>query len=413
VTTLDDRELLEVFADRPQLLALADAIRETQRRPRRRGRLLPALAAALAAVGALALGVSWPAHGPNSLERALAAVGDGPVVHAVVESASPSDVLVRIATGRERPRAYRAEYWYDAARHELHTRLFADGVQMSEIVETPDRTDSDLGRSPTGGGSAPALDPGLAGFATHYREALASGSATIVDRTTLDLVLQFGLPGGSLEIVTVDAATYEPLTFRYIARARERPSRFLGEPGSPVLASVFTEPRSVSVAPQPVSPEWRVLEIQSLPRDPAFFEAPRLAPPRPTAGSAGLPQRATLDEARRALGGAVYWLGPTFLGSGLDSVELARATAELTDGRELAGAVVRLRYGGVVVSEAVDSAAAYQLGFGDGGPPPPPDGYLEQSAAGTATLERGGVAIQLEAPDEATLLAAARALTRT
>ncbi len=47
----------------------------------------------------------------------------------------------------------------------------------------------------------------------------------------------------------------------------------------------------------------------------------------------------------------------------LTLVELAHDRADLTDdGREIEGVMVRLHYGDVVVSEAVDPAATYQLG---------------------------------------------------
>ena len=104
MTGFADRELVEALADRPDHLALADAVAATQR-PRRRGRRLAVvLPAAIAAVVALALVSPWDRGGPGTLERALAAVGGGPVIHAIVASSVPADVLVEIETGEERPR---------------------------------------------------------------------------------------------------------------------------------------------------------------------------------------------------------------------------------------------------------------------------------------------------------------------
>jgi hypothetical protein len=51
------------------------------------------------------------------------------------------------------------------------------------------------------------------------------------------------------------------------------------------------------------------------------------------------------------------WLGPSF-----DSVELARGVTELSDGRKVAGKVVRIRYGRVVVSTASTRGSAYDTG---------------------------------------------------
>lgn len=409
MTVVSDRELVELLADRPELLAIADAVGATQRRRRRLGRRRAlALPAAVAALLVLVLAAPWQHGGPSTLERALAAVGQGPVIHAVVETSTRGNALIEIASGEKRPRVHRTEYWYDGERKRLHTRLLVDGVQITEIVETPERAYSDLGSYPTGGAFEPSLEPALLGFVTRYRSALAGGRAKVLDETTVNgrpaKRITLRLPHGAREEVMVDAETYKPLRF-FIVAPRVR---------TPQIAPPASLLRS---------PEYRVVTIESLPRDPGFFAPPKLSPPRPTAGSGGSAEDVTLDEASRALGRQPRWLGRAFGGHGLDAVLLRHYRAEWTDGRTGEGVVVELSYGGVTLSQAVDPAAAYQLGFDDGGGPPPPPGFLETTPPGTeittgravgpwsAELRSDGIAMLLEAPSRATLLQAARALT--
>ncbi len=397
MTAVSDPELVEFLGDRPELLAIADAVGTTQRRSRRlRPPLALALPTAVAAVLVLALVSPWQSRGPSALARALAAVGQGPVIHAIVETSSPGNVLIDIASGEERPRIHRTEYWYDGEQKELHTRLLVDGVQITESVETPRHAYSDLGSYTTGGGFEPSLDPALLGFVTQYRPALAGGTAEVLGETTVDgrtaKRIALTLPQGTREEVTVDAETYKPLRFTVSGEHTMR------------------------------SPEYRVVTIESLPRDPQFFAPPKLSPPRPTAGSGGSAEDVTLDGASRALGRQPLWLGQAFAGHELKAVKLRHYRAEWTDGRTGEGVLVELSYGDVMLLQAVDPAAAYQLGFDDGGGPPPPSGFLETTPPGTeittgravgpwsAELRSDGIAIRLEAPGRATLLQAARAL---
>ncbi|HYY64237.1 MAG TPA: hypothetical protein VE688_06470, partial [Gaiellaceae bacterium] len=88
VLPLRDPELLELLADDPELLAFADAVASTRSaapavRPRRRRFAVLAAAALLlgAAVAiAVALTIPW-SHNPSLVDRALAAVGEQPVLH--------------------------------------------------------------------------------------------------------------------------------------------------------------------------------------------------------------------------------------------------------------------------------------------------------------------------------------------
>src|SRR3989442_10787033 len=93
-----------------------DVLERAGRRKRRR--LLPALAAAggLAAAALVAVAL-WPSGGRplTVLERARAAVGDGPVTRLVYRD-ELGETLVNLASGERRPIYGDHEEWFDASR---------------------------------------------------------------------------------------------------------------------------------------------------------------------------------------------------------------------------------------------------------------------------------------------------------
>jgi hypothetical protein len=383
-----DRELVELLADDPELLAIADAVAATQKARRRAPARLLLLAAALAAAGSLALLAPWNERGPTIVDSALAAIGSGPVVHAAVEY-SGDDALVDLSTGKSTPRVHRIEYWFDAERKLLHTRLSTDGVKITEVVEGPDMAYSDLGSWKTNGFS-PQLDPALAGFATGYREALENGSAREVGKTKIGLrpvtLLAFQRGTRAVLTVAVDEETGRPLRFWSTYAGGRR------------------------------SPDFGVVELDTLGRSPALFRHPELAPPRPTAGSGSEGRPITIEHAAAAWGATPLWLGSTFAGRPLDSVELQQVTAELTDGTKVEGSVLRLAYGDLRVGLAHDLAGAYAVGMEDGGDPPPPSGSIAitrdigGSRGWAGEFRSHGLNVSLVAPTSVELIDAARAL---
>ncbi len=384
MNALTDRELLALCADDPRLLAIADAVGETQRPATRlpRGRVLGG-AVALAAAVALALVAPWHERGPSFVDRALAAVGTGPVLHAIVQYSSDRDVVVEIATGAKRQRVHRTEYWYDAERRTLRTRLLTDGVQLTEIVESPQGTWADVGE--LGPGYAADLDPALAGFVDGYRQALSDGSAELVGDATVAgrpaRTIRFDArPSGSVQEVLVDAETYRPLLFRHTYAGGRR------------------------------SPDWHVISIESVPRSRALFARPELSAPRPTQGWGLEGEAIPLEQAARALGTA-----PLELNRAVERVELQRVGAELTDGREVEGVVVRIEYvGGIRVSQAVDPAGLYALGIDDGGDPVAPPGsmtvFSDPRPSWQGELRLGEIGVVIDASSREALLEAARGL---
>lgn len=391
MNALRDRELLDLFDGDPRLLAIADAVAQTQRPVRRRvpGGRVVAVAVAVAAAVAVALVAPWQERGPNVVDRALAAVGGGPVVHAVVEYSWDRDVVVEIATGEERRRVHRTEYWYDDGRKALRTRLLTDSVQLTEIVETPGGAWSDLGEH--GGAYAPQLEPALAGFVTGYRDALEDGSAEVVGETTVDgraakLIRFRPGPAGSVQEVAVDAETFWPLRFHQTYPPDGRRS-----------------------------PEFHVVAIESMPRDPSLFAPPKRSKPRPTAGWGLEGSTIELDDAARALGATPLWVGASFAGREIEQVQLQRVGSEFTNGRKVEGVVLRIEYeGDVRVSQAVDPAGLYGLGIDDGGDPTAPPGsmsvYSDPRPHWQGELKVGRIGVVLDAPTRELLLDAAREL---
>ena len=387
MNALHDPEVVELFRHEPELLALADATAATQRRARRMPKRALALAAAFAGASVVALLAPWGERGPDVVDQALAALGAGPVLHAVVVY-SADDATVDLETGRSTPRVHRTEYWYDSARSMLRAKLSTDGVRVSEIVATPRGGVSDTGRWTNGRVSA-VLDPLLAEFATGYRQALEDGRAREVGPTTVDsrkaVVLEIERSTTDTTTVIVDAETYRPLQFY---------STYVGGRRSPVLT---------------------VVAIETLLREPSQFAAPAPSRPRPTTGTGTEGEPVTFDEAERALGTRPLWLGGRFAGASYPVAERSRMTVELSDGRTLAGAVVRLRYGRIHVSMAPEPDGEFILGL-DTGEPMPPAGSIAithdwggpRNWAGK--LRSHGFWVSIVAPTREDLLDAARSL---
>lgn len=387
MNALRDPEVVGLLEDEPQLLALADAIAATQRRPHR----VPPRALALAAAFALASGVAllapWGERGPDVVDRARAALGSGPVLHAVV-AYSADDAIVDLETGRSTPRIHETEYWHDAARSMFRAKLSTDGVRISEVVATPRGGLSDIGRW-TAGPAGAVLDPLLAEFATGYRQALEDGHAREVGRTTVDgrgaVVLEIERSRSETTTVIVDDETYRPLQFY---------STYVGGRRSPTLT---------------------VVEIETLPREPSQFADPAPSRVRPTTGTGTELGPSTFDEVERELGTRPLWLGGRFVASSYPVIERSRMRVTLSDGRTLAGTVVQLAYGRIHIAMAREPDAEFILGVDMGEPMPPAGSIAITHDWGgprnwSGKLRAHGFWISIVAPTREDLLDAARSL---
>jgi hypothetical protein len=402
--------------DRARSAALA-ALAQAPRRRRRRVVLLAPAVAVIVAVGAVAvLAAPWR-DSPLATERALAALGHQPVVHAIVEQSSPRETVVDLASGRERLEAHRSEYWYDDERDLLRVRLSVGGRLLpgGEYLHSPEGFFTDRGVQ-RGQARPPRLDPALEGFASGYREALDSGEATVVGEEVVDgreaVILRFSLPSGPLgeqfsQDVAVDADDYRPHRFRFSSTA------------APGRTSPWSD------AP-------RVVEIETIPRDPRDFEAPpRSGEPRP-AGQTGVDERKLEPaEAATALGRPVFWPGRAVEGVELAQIELMRLTTRWTDGRVTEGHALVFQYGAdqrtaylegkpsLIMTEGTSTEETPRFDLGGSIPRP---GELRLTGVGNADgsdvdmwfggMQRDGVYISFQSPQRDLILAAAKAMVR-
>jgi hypothetical protein len=207
--TIRDPEVLEALRDEPELLALADAITETQKAPRASHRRALSRSAALVAVGAAVLlaVLLWPSSGGRNviLDRALAAIGNGPVLHLVIQAPSGQE-LVNLRTGRAIVPKVVLESWSDRKMKRFHFLYRVDGKVVAEFRFPQDRTK---------GTHVGAVDPAYVAIWSGYRQALADGKAKIAGKGSLygHLVywLRFSSPSNE---VAVDRRTFKPIAFR-------------------------------------------------------------------------------------------------------------------------------------------------------------------------------------------------------
>jgi hypothetical protein len=248
--TIRDPEVLETLRDEPELLAIADAVTVTGRLPRPSHRRVVSRAAPLVAVGAVALVVAllWPGTGGRSgiLGRALAAIGNGPVLHLVVRM-PVGEQLVDVKTGRTTVPSYEVESWSDRDFKRFHIIFRLDGRIVGEMLYPQDGLN---------GMSLTKVDPAYTALWTGYREALAEGSAKIEREGTLDghRVYWLTFPGlghtPARNEVAIDRKTYEPLDFRFHLGKRLLDQRVLLARTEPVSAAAFNRQ---TARPNPVS----------------------------------------------------------------------------------------------------------------------------------------------------------------
>jgi hypothetical protein len=312
-----DRELVELLADRPDLLALADAISTVAPSRRRLPLRIPILAAALIAAAVVALLGPWSESRGGVLSKALAAVSTDEVLHSVVVERVPGQETIDLRTGRSVPATIRVEGWFDFKRALKRTVTDRAGIR-SDVLATPQGVFSSAGVVPTCAWIAahpveatklrvscnpsgkngtrarqipeavPTPDPALAGFVTGYREALRTGRATNLGAGTDNgrrvLWIGFRVDSNQRERVAVDASTYRPLVHETIIRGR-------------------------------VATRARVLAAEKLAYTRAMFAKPKLSRNQPPAiGTVAKTAHVSLRAAERALSRHASSLGESFAG---------------------------------------------------------------------------------------------------
>src|SRR5687767_12240358 len=141
----DVKELIERMEPAPGARGDWDAVVRDAGVRRRRALLRPlaGLAVAAAALFALALFQPWEGESPTVLERALAAVDDGPVLHVVLRG-EWGGTLVSLSTPDRQPVHGENEVWYDSERGLVHMISRLGGVIQHEEVYEPKKPPAEL-----------------------------------------------------------------------------------------------------------------------------------------------------------------------------------------------------------------------------------------------------------------------------
>ncbi len=242
-----DPELLELLPDRADLFAVADAVGATRQTPDHRRKIAAALVAA-ALAGALAFALLGP-DGPGDsavVGRALAAVGEGKVLH-VVARIEPRGRAIEIATGQAIRPYQVVEEWYEPGVG-LRARIAKSNAYLPKRL--PSVADVD-----------PSYVEALNGFTSRYAEALRSDRADVARHGTLfgERVIWLRFRGGPLTPVTgqptyevaIDASTYRPVYLQQLDQSG-KPSRATAMRLLSV-ESIASVPRNAPPAPPPAS----------------------------------------------------------------------------------------------------------------------------------------------------------------
>lgn len=381
-----DPELLELLPDRADLFAVADAVAATQTTSNHRRKIAVALvAAALAA--ALAFALVGP-DGPGDsavVGRALAAVGEGKVLH-VVARIEPGGEAIELATGRAIHPYQVVEEWYEPGVG-LRARIAKSNAYLPKRL--PSVADVD-----------PSYVEALNGFTSRYAEALRSDRADVARHGTLfgKIVIWLRFRGGPLSPVTgqptyevaIDASTYRPI---YLQQLGER-----------------------STAMRLLSVEL----IASVPRD-----APPAPPPASVSTMAGIDDLGPLSPVQAAsfMTRAGLWVGREFAGLPLASIRGERYSygqAERFSDIKKHWHGLRLVYGSAdQYGHPVDGKPWVQLSEQtdpiDGPGNPPLEGTLVMYDSFAGEAQVNGVFVQISVrtasgPDPELVLAAARTL---
>ena len=363
-------------------------------------RLVAAVPVAAVALVAAVLALAWPfGSGPQGtiLERAAAAIGDGPVLHVVIRSGWGGTLVDLDTAARTRIHA-ETEAWYDPTRG-IHEIWRFGGVVEGEVI------------TPVGRDFSP--EKTLAAIATDYRDALRDGTARVLESAALRgepvywIRVESGMfpdvADGKLHELARDVAVSQE-TFEVVA-TRET---FDGE----------LQPDGISI----------VLEAESLPAGEGDFT--RATPDR-TGVNTQIGARdgsLTLSEASAVLGRPAVWAGRRVGG-----LELARVWTDVRKVRnggpgawkEFNG--VTFFYGTLDEADSAPTLPALQTdpepyvriaqstrldpGFRRGVRSyVPPEGSVLVNGGRLGAMYSDGVHVGIEASSEELLMAAARAL---
>ncbi len=322
--------------------------------------------AAVAALVAVIAGVVafWPGSGTGGsvLDRALAATGEGAVLHLISEGELPR-TLVDLETGERTEVRSLNEVWFDPEAGFRQTETF-DGVVQFDTVLGPDEMPE----------HATSIYSSLG---VGYREALESGRAEVVGEETVDGTPVYWIHIEDGHDVAVSRDTYEPTYIR------------VNMNGSPALTRIVS---------------YETVESGSAPLDAAS------TPPGPQDVTTAYGAEVELADAASLLGREPVWAGSSLHGFPLDSVR--SLSLPTTDG---AVPGVSLVYGStegggphVELSESATAAEGLTMLVGVRGYVPPEGTALV--AGSQALVGIDGLLVAIHAPDEEMAISVAQLL---
>ena len=333
------------------------------RRPLWRPYRLAAVAALVAVIaGVIAL---WPASngtGGSVLDRALAATGEGAVLHLVYEGEQPR-TLVDLETGERTELRSQHEVWFDPEAGFRQTETF-DGVVQFDAVVGPDEMSEHTTSIYSSLGAG-------------YREALESGRAEVVGEETVDGTGVYWIHIEDGHDVAVSKNTYEPVYIRVTMN------------GSPALTRIVS---------------YETVESGSAPLD------AESTLPGPQDVTTAYGAEIDLADAASLLGREPVWAGSSLHGFPLDAVR--SLSLPTTDGPVpgLSIAYGSAEGGGphVELSESATPAEGLTMLVGVRGYVPPEGTALV--AGSQALVSSNGLVVAIHAPDEAMAIDVARLL---
>jgi hypothetical protein len=360
------------------------------------------------------------------IDRAMAAISSGPVLHAVLEipmseiTLSPEPRLSSIIdprTGRERPIMTRTEIWYDANGERLRQVHSVEGAIVADWVQSAGAAD----RSGAAPGQRPVFDPALAAFFKGYKHALAdhtaaeNGSGVIEGRSVKWLRFPATKEIGLAREVAVDAETYQPVLLRPVCPYCE------------------------------ATPTYRIRTLEGVSESAADFATAKVPDREPAAAVSDAEwETVSVQTAASALGRPPLWAGAAVDGVELSRVTLVHATRHSamppTAANEISrGRGLKFSYGGMVesgqlvhkpnqrwftISESDDyrhGFAGFNFNNAEAGEaltmahsPVPSDGQLVlqyvDDGLWTAQFKKSGLYIEIDGSSRPLVLAAAKSL---
>jgi hypothetical protein len=364
-------------------------------------RLVAAVPVAAVALAAAFVALAWPfGSGPQGtiLERAAAAIGDGPVIHVVTRS-GVGGTLVDLETGERRLIDGEQEIWYDPTRGMTHiVSRFGGVVEHDELFQRR---------------RAWSFEKGVIGLARDYRDGLRTGAVQVLEDGVVD--------GEPVHWLRVESSRNPDVVDRTVREVVQEVA--VSQNTFEVIAT--RETLDGDLLPGGID---RVLEVETLPAGEGDFSG-ELQGSRPATSYIFRPLESVLptpNEASAVLGRPALWAGPQTHG-----LELARIWTQVFEERRVPDELLRKEhgvtffYGTLAVNESepgrpiepdvsrpyVRITQSLSARFGrDVAGYIPPEGSVLVAYGVMGAMQEDGVHLTIRASSEELLLAAARAL---